>query len=218
MRTVAKPYFRRKYKLTIHHEDRFPRTGPVLIAPNTSEPARRAAARGDRAPDAAPARQDRGVRRAPGQDPPADRADPGRPSAYDVLAVRQSIKVLRDGRVLNIYPEGTRGPGDFSRIRTRRGVSAHGDGRADPAGGAARDPAAARRRRGIPTGRAAGSMWSMASRSRWSAYPFPGGIPTYARLPTRSATCCERISEGGRSEAHRHHPLPGAPDKEDPDD
>ena len=28
------PYFRRRYELTVHHEDRFPRTGPVLMAPN----------------------------------------------------------------------------------------------------------------------------------------------------------------------------------------
>jgi 1-acyl-sn-glycerol-3-phosphate acyltransferase len=39
-------------------------------------------------------------------------------SAYDVLAVRRAIQVLRAGRVLTVYPEGRRGPGDFRRVRT----------------------------------------------------------------------------------------------------
>ena len=117
MRTVAKPYFRRKYKLTIHHEDRFPRTGPVLMTPNHLS-LLDGPLLGAIAPrmlhqlgkiEVFGGLQGMILRRI-GQIP-VDR------SAYDVLAVRQSIKVLRDGRVLNIYPEGTRGPGDFSRIR-----------------------------------------------------------------------------------------------------
>ncbi|TDO52119.1 1-acyl-sn-glycerol-3-phosphate acyltransferase [Kribbella sp. VKM Ac-2571] len=118
MRAVARYYFRRKYKLTIHHEDRFPRTGPLLMAPNHLS-LLDGPLLGAIAPrmlhqlgkiEAFGGLQGAILRRV-GQIP-VDR------STYDVLAIRQSIQVLRDGRVLNIYPEGTRGPGDFSRIRT----------------------------------------------------------------------------------------------------
>jgi 1-acyl-sn-glycerol-3-phosphate acyltransferase len=34
MRKIAKPYFFHKYTLRVHHEDRFPLTGPVLMTPN----------------------------------------------------------------------------------------------------------------------------------------------------------------------------------------
>ncbi|MFI5694915.1 lysophospholipid acyltransferase family protein [Kribbella sp. NPDC051586] len=118
MRKIAKPYFLRKYNLTIHHEDRFPLTGPLLMAPNHLS-----LLDGPLLGAVAPRMlhqlgkievfgglQGAFLRRI-GQIP-VDR------SSYDMLAVRRSIQVLRDGRVLNIYPEGTRGPGDFSRIRS----------------------------------------------------------------------------------------------------
>lgn len=35
----------------------------------------------------------------------------------DVRAVKQAIRVLRDGQVAAIYPEGTRGNGDFGHVR-----------------------------------------------------------------------------------------------------
>ena len=117
LRKVAAPYFRRKYDLTIHHEDRFPLTGPLLMTPNHLS-LLDAPLLGAIAPrmlhqlgkiEVFGGLQGALLRRI-GQIP-VDR------SSYDMLAVRRSIQVLRDGRVLNIYPEGTRGPGDFSRIR-----------------------------------------------------------------------------------------------------
>ncbi|MEU8223117.1 lysophospholipid acyltransferase family protein [Kribbella sp. NPDC048915] len=117
LRKVARPYFLRKYKLTIHHEDRFPMTGPLLMAPNHLS-LLDAPLLGAIAPrmlhqlgkiEVFGGLQGKFLQRI-GQIP-VDR------SSYDMLAVRKSIQVLRDGRVLNIYPEGTRGPGDFRRIR-----------------------------------------------------------------------------------------------------
>ena len=118
LRRVARPYFRRRYNLTVHHEDRFPLTGPLLMAPNHLS-LLDGPLLGAIAPrmlhqlgkiEAFGGLQGALLRRM-GQIP-VDR------STYDVLAIRQSIKVLRDRRVLNVYPEGTRGAGDFSRIRT----------------------------------------------------------------------------------------------------
>ena len=34
MRVVVKRYFARRYDLRVHHEELFPRTGPVLMTPN----------------------------------------------------------------------------------------------------------------------------------------------------------------------------------------
>ena len=116
-RWVAKPYFKRKYQLTIHHEDLFPRSGPVLMTPNHLS-LLDGPLLGAIAPrmlhqlgkiEAFGGLQGKFLRLV-GQIP-VDRR------SYDMLAIRQSIKVLRDGRVLNIYPEGTRGAGDFGRIR-----------------------------------------------------------------------------------------------------
>ncbi|MDX6238403.1 MAG: 1-acyl-sn-glycerol-3-phosphate acyltransferase [Kribbellaceae bacterium] len=38
-------------------------------------------------------------------------------SFVDIRALRMSVRALRDGRVISVYPEGSRGPGDFARIR-----------------------------------------------------------------------------------------------------
>jgi 1-acyl-sn-glycerol-3-phosphate acyltransferase len=117
LRAIARPYFQRKYDLTVYHQDRFPLTGPVLMAPNHLS-LLDGPLLGAIAPrmlhqlgkiEVFGGLQGALLRRV-GQIP-VDR------STYDVLAVRQSIQVLRDGRVLNIYPEGTRGPGDFGLIR-----------------------------------------------------------------------------------------------------
>jgi 1-acyl-sn-glycerol-3-phosphate acyltransferase len=117
LRKVAKWYFQCRYDLAIHHEDRFPMTGPVLMTPNHLN-LLDAPLLGAIAPrmlhqlgkvEVFGGLQGWFLHRL-GQIP-VDR------SSYDTLAVRKSIKVLRDGRVLNIYPEGTRGTGDFSRIR-----------------------------------------------------------------------------------------------------
>lgn len=118
IRTIARPYFRLRYRLTVHHQDRFPRTGPVLMTPNHLS-LLDGPLLGAIAPrmlhqlgkiEAFHGLQGRILRRI-GQIP-VDR------STYDVRAVRRSIQVLRDGRVLNLYPEGTRGPGDFRQVRT----------------------------------------------------------------------------------------------------
>jgi 1-acyl-sn-glycerol-3-phosphate acyltransferase len=106
-----------RYDLTIHHEDRFPQTGPVLVAPNhlglLDGPLL-----GATAPrmmhqlgkiEAFDGLQGKLLHLA-GQIP-VDR------TTYDVLAVRKAIKVLRDGHVMSIYPEGTRGRGDFRKVR-----------------------------------------------------------------------------------------------------
>ncbi|MGW7683040.1 lysophospholipid acyltransferase family protein [Kribbella sp. NPDC054772] len=117
LRKLAKVYFLRKYDLTVHHEERFPLTGPLLMAPNHLS-LLDAPLLGAVAPrmlhqlgkiEVFGGFQGTFLRRV-GQIP-VDR------SSYDMLAVRRSLQVLRDGRVLNIYPEGTRGPGDFSRIK-----------------------------------------------------------------------------------------------------
>jgi 1-acyl-sn-glycerol-3-phosphate acyltransferase len=118
MRHLVRPYVQWRYDLTVHHEDRFPRRGPVLVAPNhlglLDGPLL-----GATAPrmlhqlgkiEAFGGLQGRFLHLA-GQIP-VDR------STYDVLAVRKAIRVLRDGYVLSIYPEGTRGPGDFGQVRT----------------------------------------------------------------------------------------------------
>lgn len=118
VRTAVRPFLRRRYDLTVHHDERFPRTGPLLLAPNhlglLDGPLL-----GAIAPrmlhqlgkiEAFGGLQGMLLRLA-GQIP-VDR------STYDLLAVRQAIKVLRDGRALSVYPEGTRGPGDFRVVRS----------------------------------------------------------------------------------------------------
>jgi len=102
LRKVAAPYFRRKYDLTIHHEDRFPLTGPLLMAPNHLS-LLDAPLLGALAPrmlhqlgkiEVFGGLQGRFLHLI-GQIP-VDR------SSYDTLAVRKSIQVLRDG--LNSSP------------------------------------------------------------------------------------------------------------------
>ncbi|GAA1572639.1 hypothetical protein GCM10009789_27740 [Kribbella sancticallisti] len=118
LRHLVAPYIRWRYDLTIHHQSRFPLTGPVLLAPNhlglLDGPLL-----GSTAPrmlhqlgkiEAFVGLQGKILHLA-GQIP-VDR------TTYDVLAVRKAIKVLRDGNVLSVYPEGTRGPGDFRKVRT----------------------------------------------------------------------------------------------------
>lgn len=39
-------------------------------------------------------------------------------SIVDARAIRLSIRTLRDGRVLSVYPEGSRGAGNFARVRS----------------------------------------------------------------------------------------------------
>ena len=214
-RLVAKPYFRRKYKLTVHHEDLFPRTGPVLMTPNHLN-LLDGPLLGAIAPrmlhqlgkiEAFGGLQGKILRRI-GQIP-VDRSE------YDVLAVRQSIQVLRDGRVLNIYPEGTRGAGDFSRIRLGVAYLAmvtgapilpvvllgtrlpHGDVEAFP-------PA------GSPIDVVYGEPFTV------ERVPFP-------RRHSDVRAVADQIGDVLRAHVRAAveatgHPLPGGPDKKDPDD
>ena len=215
MRTVAKPYFRHKYRLSIHHEHRFPRTGPVLMTPNHLS-LLDGPLLGAIAPrmlhqlgkiEAFGGLQGKILRRI-GQIP-VDR------SSYDVLAIRKSIKVLRDARVLNIYPEGTRGPGDFGRIRVGVGYLAmvtgapilpvallgtrltHGDVERFPPAGSRVDVVY-------------GEPFTI------DRVPFP-------RRHSDVRAVADQIGDVLRAHvraavAATGHPLPGGPDKKDPDD
>ena len=215
MRTVAKPYFRRKYKLTVHHEDRFPRTGPVLMTPNhlglLDGPLL-----GAIAPrmlhqlgkiEAFGGLQGRVLRRI-GQIP-VDR------SSYDVLAVRQSIQVLRDGRVLNIYPEGTRGPGDFGRIRTGVAYLAM-------VTGAPILPVALLGTR-LPHGDVEGFPPAGSRVDVVYGEPFAVDRVPFPRRQSDVRAVADQIGDVLRAHVRAAveatgHPLPGRPDKKDPDE
>ncbi len=214
-RRLAKSYFHRKYRLTIYYEDRFPRTGPVLMAPNHLS-LLDGPLMGAIAPrmlhqlgkiEAFGGLQGRFLRLF-GQIP-IDR------SRYDVFAVRQSIQVLRDGRVLNIYPEGTRGAGDFSRIRTGVAYLAmvtgapilpvallgtrlpHGDVEAFPPAGSRVD---------VVYGE-----------------PFTVDRVPFPRRHSDVRAVADQIGDVLRAHVRAAveatgHPLPGGPDKKDPDE
>jgi 1-acyl-sn-glycerol-3-phosphate acyltransferase len=214
-RLVAKPYFRRKYKLTVHHEDLFPRTGPVLMTTNHMN-LLDAPLLGAISPrmlhqlgkiEAFGGVQGKLLRRI-GQIP-VDR------SAYDVLAVRQSIQVLRDGRVLNIYPEGTRGAGDFRRIRLGVAYLAMVTGAPIlpavllgtrlPQGDVEAFPPA-----GSPIDVVYGEPFAV------ERVPFP-------RRHSDVRAVADQIGDVLRAHVRAAveatgHPLPGGPDKKDPDD
>ncbi len=117
LRRPARVYFAHRYDVTIHDDHLVPAHGPVLLASNHlgvfDGPFLMAFA--PRMVHALVKREmfvgktARGLH-AVGQIP-VER------SATDPLAVRTALRVLRDGRVLAIYPEGTRGAGDFARIK-----------------------------------------------------------------------------------------------------
>ncbi|WP_435769941.1 lysophospholipid acyltransferase family protein [Nocardioides sp. SYSU DS0651] len=109
---------RRRYDVRVHHPERFPRTGPVVVAANHI-----GIVDGPLMAIFAPRpvhaltkiEMFKGVvgsfLRLVGQIP-VDRfnADPG--------AVRAALHVLREGRVIGVFPEGRRGPGDLLTFRT----------------------------------------------------------------------------------------------------
>ena len=118
LRWLVGRYFRHRYDVNVHHEDLFPRTGPVLVAPNhlglldgplLGAVAPRMVHQLGKV-EAFTGLQGKVLVRV-GQIP-IDR------STYDVLAIRRAVQVLRAGRALTIYPEGKRGPGDFRGVRT----------------------------------------------------------------------------------------------------
>ncbi|MEU4191521.1 lysophospholipid acyltransferase family protein [Kribbella sp. NPDC026611] len=215
MRKVARPYFFRKYDLTVHHEERFPPTGPLLMTPNHLS-LLDAPLLGAVAPrmlhqlgkiEVFGGPQGAFLRRI-GQIP-VDRG------TYDVLAVRKCIRALRDGRVLNIYPEGHRGAGDFRRIRVGVAYLA------------------------MVTGAPILPVALMGTRppgGGLSSYPAPGsridvvyGEPfSVDRVPfPRRHSDVQAVADhiGDVLRAHvkaaveaTGHPLPGRPDQKDPDD
>jgi 1-acyl-sn-glycerol-3-phosphate acyltransferase len=214
-RKIAKPYFHRKYKLTVHHEDRFPMTGPVLMTPNHLS-LLDAPLLGAIAPrmlhqlgkiEVFGGLQGWFLHRI-GQIS-VDRA------SYDMVAVRKSIKVLRDEKVLNLYPEGTRGAGDFSRIRVGVAYLAM-------VTGAPILPVALLGTR-LPHGDVegfppAGSRIDVVYGEAFSVdrVPFP-------RRHSDVRAVADQIGDVLRAHVRAAveatgHPLPGAPDKKDPDE
>lgn len=215
MRRVVAPYLRHRYDLTVHHAGRFPRTGPVLLAPNhlglLDGPLL-----GATAPrplhqlgkiEAFGGLQGKFLHRV-GQIP-VDR------STYDVLAIRKAIKVLRDGQVMSIYPEGTRGRGDFARIRTGVAYLAMVTGAPIlpvallgtrlPGGDVERYP---------PKGSVLDVVYG--EPFRVDRVPFP-------RRHSDVRVVADQIGEVLRAHVRAAveatgHPLPGAPDKKDPDE
>jgi 1-acyl-sn-glycerol-3-phosphate acyltransferase len=215
LRTVAKLYFHRRYTVTVHDEDRFPPTGPVLMATNhlglLDGPLL-----GAIAPrmlhqlgkiEAFGGLQGRVLHRF-GQIP-VDR------SAYDTLAIRKAIHVLRDGRVLNIYPEGTRGPGDFRRVRAGIGYLA-------AVTGAPILPVAL-----LGTRLPGGDVEHFPPRgSRIDVVygtPFTVQRVPFPRRHSDVRAVADQIGDVLRAHVRAAveatgHPLPGVPDKKDPDE
>lgn len=116
LRPLARAAFRRRYDVHVHREHLVPRTGPYVIASNhigvLDGPLMTAFAphpvhvltkkemfEGALGP----------VLRAVGQIP-LSRFD------VDPSAVKDCLRVLRDGGVVGVYPEGTRGDGEWGRF------------------------------------------------------------------------------------------------------
>lgn len=117
LRVPAVPLFRSRWDLRIHGRDRVPMSGPVILAPNhvgwldgpvlvgtaprpvhTMVKVEEFSGRFGR------------LLTATGQIS-LDRFN------VDVGAVKQAVRLLRDGRVLGIYPEGARGEGDAEFVK-----------------------------------------------------------------------------------------------------
>ncbi|MFC9688971.1 lysophospholipid acyltransferase family protein [Kribbella sp. NPDC056951] len=215
VRAVASRYFARKYDLRVHHEELFPRTGPVLMTPNHLS-LLDGPLLGAIAPrmlhqlakiEAFGGLQGWFLHRV-GQIA-IDR------TSYDPRAIRQSIKVLRDGRVLNIYPEGTRGTGDFTRIRLGTAYLAM-------VTGAPILPVALLGTR-LPGGDIEGFPPSGSRVDVVYGEPFTIDRVSFPRRHSDVRAVADQIGDMLRAHikaavAATGHPLPGAPDKKDPDD
>ena len=214
-RQIARPYFFRKYDLHVHHEDWFPRTGPVLMTPNHLN-LLDAPLLGAIAPrmlhqlgkiEVFGGLQGWFLHRI-GQIP-VDRR------SYDMLAIRKSVQVLRDGRVLNIYPEGTRGAGDFRRIHVGVAYLAM-------VTGAPILPVALLGTR-LPHASVEGFPPAGSRIDVVYGEPFPVDRVPFPRRQSDVRAVADQI--GDRLRAHVRaaveatgHPLPGAPDQKDPDE
>ncbi|TWD84443.1 1-acyl-sn-glycerol-3-phosphate acyltransferase [Kribbella amoyensis] len=215
MRALVRTYLFRHYDLTVHNEDLFPRTGPALVAPNhlglLDGPLLGAVA-----PrmlhqlgkiEAFHGLQGKFLTRV-GQIP-VDR------STYDVLAIRRAIQALRDGRVLSIYPEGTRGAGDFARIRTGVGYLAL-------VTGAPIVPVALIGTR-LPGGRVEAYPPKGSRIDVVYGEPFTVDRVPFPRRHSEVRKTADQIGEVLRAHVRAAveatgHPLPGAPDEKDPDE
>ncbi|KRC50322.1 MULTISPECIES: lysophospholipid acyltransferase family protein [unclassified Nocardioides] len=117
-RPTSRWLIRRRYDVHVHHPERFPASGPVVVAGNhvgfVDGPLMAIFAP---RPVHALTKQEMFsgalgwfLRRA-GQ-VPLDRFH------TDVRAVRTALRVLRDGHAVGVFPEGTRGPGDLAEFHT----------------------------------------------------------------------------------------------------
>ena len=192
LRPPAARLVRRRWPVVVHHADRVPRGGRRDPGEQPRRDHRRPAARGLLAPARPRADQAGDVRRdgsdaflrASGQIP-LDRfhADPG--------AIRSCLRVVRDGGVAGIFPEGTRGDGELRPLPPRCRLPRARHRRPGRAGHDARHPAA-RRRRQRPARRAATpSTWC--SGGRGGRHSSPGHAPGNTWRPRRccsGSTCC----------------------------
>jgi 1-acyl-sn-glycerol-3-phosphate acyltransferase len=117
LRPLARAVVRRRWRVRVHHADRVPGQGPVIMASNHI-----GFLDGPLLAIFAPRPVHvltkiemfegrlRRVLVAAGQIS-LDRYH------YDPAAVRAGVRVLRDGRVLGVYPEGRRGGGDFDQFK-----------------------------------------------------------------------------------------------------
>ncbi|WP_405058966.1 1-acyl-sn-glycerol-3-phosphate acyltransferase [Kribbella sp. NBC_01505] len=215
VRAVAGRYFARRYDLRVHHEELFPRTGPVLMTPNHLS-LLDGPLLGAIAPrmlhqlakiEAFGGLQGWFLRRV-GQIA-IER------TSYDPRAIRQSIRVLRDGRVLNIYPEGTRGAGDFGRIHLGTAYLAM-------VTGAPILPVALLGTR-LPGGDIEGFPPAGSRVDVVYGEPFTVDRVSFPRRHSDVRAVADQIGDMLRAHikaavAATGHPLPGAPDKKDPDD
>ncbi|GAA0585134.1 1-acyl-sn-glycerol-3-phosphate acyltransferase [Kribbella sandramycini] len=215
VRAGVRAYFGRRYEIVVHREELFPRVGPVLMTPNHLS-LLDGPLLGAISPrmlhqlakiEAFGGLQGQFLHRV-GQIA-IDR------STYDNLAIRKSIRVLRDGRVLNIYPEGTRGAGDFGRIRLGAAYLAMVTGAPIlpvallgtrlPGGDVERYP---------PAGSRIDVVYGE---------PFTVDRVSFPRRHSDVRAVADQIGDVLRAHvqaavAATGHPLPGAPDKKDPDD
>jgi len=118
LRPAGRAWFRRWYDVRVHGEEHFPSTGPVILASNHIGYLDGPVTAGF-APRVVHALTKKEMfeghtglfLRAVGQIPL---------SRYDVdpAAMKDCLKVLREGGVVGIYPEGTRGDGEFRHFHT----------------------------------------------------------------------------------------------------
>lgn len=115
-RPAARWIIRRRYDVRVHHPERFPADGPLVVAGNhvgfVDGPLMAIFAP---RPVHALTKEEMfrnglgAFLRLAGQIP-LDRF------GTDVRAVRTAVRVLRDGRAVGVFPEGTRGPGDLQEF------------------------------------------------------------------------------------------------------